>query len=133
MEEAFRLHERRRNGDELQHQVVNRLSAAGQVTFHVSNQADAVPHQLTVIKTDKAPGQLPTSNGKVDLSNLNVIGQTDNIQTGQSQDLSVNLEAGSYVLICNIPSHYSNGMYAGFTVGGGWIVRRRESKRRLVE
>ncbi len=91
----------------------------GQVTFHVSNQADAVPHQLTVIKTDKAPGQLPTSNGKVDLSNLNVIGQTDNIQTGQSQDLSVNLEAGSYVLICNIPSHYSNGMYAGFTVGGG--------------
>ena len=26
------------------------------------------------------------------------------------------LEAGSYVLICNVPGHYENGMFAAFEV-----------------
>ncbi|MEZ4580896.1 MAG: hypothetical protein R3A10_04450 [Caldilineaceae bacterium] len=56
---------------------------AGKVSFHVTNQADAVPHQFVVIQTDTAPGQLPTANGKVDTSNLNVVGKTDNIQAAQ--------------------------------------------------
>jgi hypothetical protein len=30
--------------------------------------------------------------------------------------VSANLAAGNYVLICNIPSHYSAGMYTAFTV-----------------
>ncbi|MEZ4580886.1 MAG: hypothetical protein R3A10_04400 [Caldilineaceae bacterium] len=67
---------------------------AGKVTFHVANQADAVPHQFVVIRTDTASGQLPTANGKVDTSNLNVVGKTDNIQRG-SADLTVDLSAGA--------------------------------------
>ena len=91
---------------------------AGKVTFHVANQAEAIPHQLVVIKTDQPADQLPTSNGKVDTSNLNVVGSTDNIQTGKNQDLTLDLSAGKYVLICNLPSHYQNGMYTAFTVTG---------------
>ena len=91
---------------------------AGKVTFHVTNKADSIPHQFVVIKSDQPADQLPTSNGKVDTTNLNVIGSTDNIQTGKNQDLTVELSAGKYVVICNLPSHYQNGMYATFTVTG---------------
>ena len=91
---------------------------AGKVTFHVTNKADSIPHQFAVIKSDQPADQLPTSNGKVDTTNLNVIGSTDNIQTGKNQDLTVDLSAGKYVVICNLPSHYQNGMYATFTVTG---------------
>ena len=91
---------------------------AGKVTFHVTNKADSIPHQFVVIKSDQPADQLPTSNGKVDTTNLNVIGSTDNIQTGKNQDLTVDLSAGKYVVICNLPSHYQNGMYATFTVTG---------------
>ena len=91
---------------------------AGTVTFHVKNQAEAVPHQLTVIKTDKPADQLPTSDNKVDTSSLNVVGSSDNIQAGGNQDLTVDLTPGTYVLICNLPSHYQNGMYTSFTVQG---------------
>ncbi|MEZ4580897.1 MAG: hypothetical protein R3A10_04455 [Caldilineaceae bacterium] len=44
---------------------------------------------------------------------MNVVGKTDNIQPGGSADLTVDLSAfGAHVLICNLPSHYQNGMYA---------------------
>jgi len=33
-----------------------------------------------------------------------------------AQDLSVNLAAGHYVLMCNAPGHYKQGMYLDFTV-----------------
>ena len=41
------------------------------------------------------------------------------VEAGQSADLAVNLEAGNYVLICNIDStelHYQHGMHVPFTV-----------------
>jgi uncharacterized cupredoxin-like copper-binding protein len=28
----------------------------------------------------------------------------------------VNLDAGSYVFICNLPGHYAQGMHASFSV-----------------
>ena len=37
---------------------------------------------------------------------------------GSSQDLKVNLAAGKYVLICNLPAHYKQGMHTAFTVTG---------------
>jgi len=30
--------------------------------------------------------------------------------------LQTNLEAGSYVIICNLPAHYESGMHTAFTV-----------------
>jgi caa(3)-type oxidase subunit IV len=92
---------------------------AGKVTFHVENKAANLPHQFTIVKTDLAPGNLPLANGTVDESNLDVVGKTDTIQAGSSSDLTVDLSAGKYVLFCNLPGHYQEGMYTGFTVTGG--------------
>jgi len=92
--------------------------SAGQVTFNVSNDATDMPHELTIIKTDLPADQLPTSGGVVDTSQLDVVGSTDDLATGQSTTLTVTLESGAYVLVCNIPGHYAAGMYLAVTVGG---------------
>jgi hypothetical protein len=51
---------------------------------------------------------------------MTVIDEIEDIPVGESQDLTVTLEAGDYVLICNIysedeqESHYMMGMHIGF-------------------
>ena len=50
------------------------------------------------------------------------VDEIEDIAVGDTPSLTVDLEAGSYVLICNIYSedekeaHYSEGMRIGFTV-----------------
>ena len=81
---------------------------AGEVTFDITNDAGQT-HEFVVFKTDLAPDQLPTDeNGDVD--------EVEDIEGGSTKSLTVNLDAGSYVLICNLPGHYAQGMHAGFSV-----------------
>jgi uncharacterized cupredoxin-like copper-binding protein len=88
-------------------------ATAGDVTFNVTNDG-TMPHELVVIKTDKKAGDLPTdSSGTADETGS--IGETE-VEPGASSELSLNLKAGHYALICNLPGHYSAGMYADFNV-----------------
>jgi caa(3)-type oxidase subunit IV len=91
---------------------------AGQVTFHVTNNAHDLPHQFTIVKTNLPAGQLPVSGGQVDESQLDVIGKTNVLPTGASTDLTVTLTPGKYVMFCNVSGHYQAGMYAALTVSG---------------
>lgn len=92
-------------------------TVAGSVTFDVENAGDQ-PHEFVVVQTDLAPGELPTEEGKVDeeAAEVEVLDRTENLDSGGSASLSVDLEAGDYALICNIPGHYQSGMHTGFTV-----------------
>lgn len=86
--------------------------APGSVTFDAAGNF----HQLTVIRTDLQPDALPQSGDAVDLSGLDVIGATDVLRDGATAQVSADLAAGSYVLICNVPTHYAQGMRTAFTV-----------------
>lgn len=90
-------------------------AAAGEVTFTLNN-AGAIPHELVVIRSDEAPDALPTEGGIAVEDGLDIVGRTSQIAGGASEDLTVTLEAGKYILICNIPAHYETGMRAAFTV-----------------
>ena len=78
-------------------------------------------HEFVVFKTDLAEDDLPTTkeNGAVivdeDGGGLTLIDEVEDIASGDSQDLTVKLDAGKYVLICNLPTHYQLGMHASFT------------------
>jgi uncharacterized cupredoxin-like copper-binding protein len=94
--------------------------AAGEVAFCVEN-IGPVTHELKVIRAADfeikklpiaAPGNIAVDEEKVDVVGA-VLGF---VQTEPVQSLTVNLEAGSYFLICNIPSHYQLGMRTAFTV-----------------
>jgi uncharacterized cupredoxin-like copper-binding protein len=98
---------------------------AGTITFQVENTGPDDVHEFVVIKTDLAPDALPTDeNGVVDEEGegMEVIDEIEDIPVGETQSVTVDLEAGSYALICNIfeeeeqEAHYTMGMRAAFTV-----------------
>ncbi len=90
---------------------------AGQAIFHVTNDATDQKHSMHIVKTDLAEDKLPLdANNNVDLSKLTVISEVQAIQPGESQDINLNLTPGNYVLICNLPGHYNQGMHVAFTV-----------------
>jgi uncharacterized cupredoxin-like copper-binding protein len=99
--------------------------SAGEVTFSVTNEGPDDVHEFVVIRTDLGPTELPTDeNGAVDEAGggMEVVDEIEDMEVGASEELTVDLEAGSYVLICNIwdedeqESHFQEGMRAAFTV-----------------
>ena len=92
-------------------------ASAGAFTFNVSSDG-AIFHNLRVIATDLAPDALPTDDATfgVDESQLDVVASSADLDPGDAEELTVDLVAGSYVLICNIPTHYDIGMTVAFTV-----------------
>jgi uncharacterized cupredoxin-like copper-binding protein len=101
--------------------------AAGAVTFEVTNSGPADIHEFVIIKTDLDPGALPVdSTGTVteEGAGMTVVNEIEDIPVGQTQELSVTLAPGKYVLLCNIYSaeedeaHYAKGMRTAFEVTG---------------
>ncbi len=89
---------------------------AGEVTFNVKNSANDIAHSFVVIKTDLDAANLPTdSAGNVDMSQLQSLGSLT-LNPGESKDLTINMDAGHYAIICDLPGHYKMGMYTNFTV-----------------
>ncbi len=86
---------------------------AGAVTFDVLN-IGGESHNLLVIRTDLEPGGLPITGSVA--SEEGTVGRTDVLATDAGQSVTVDLQAGHYVLICNVPEHYGAGMYTGFTI-----------------
>ena len=90
--------------------------AGGEVTFSISNEGPGA-HEFVVIETDDAPGDLPVEDGEVTEDGLNVIGEAEDIAPSTSADpLTLTLPAGDYVIICNLPGHYQQGMNVGLKV-----------------
>jgi uncharacterized cupredoxin-like copper-binding protein len=96
---------------------------AGEVEFVVENIGDET-HEFVIAQTDLDADALPTGDdGSVDEEGggVEVVDEIEDIASGSTQNLTADLEAGSYVLFCNIVDdegdvHYAEGMYTGFTV-----------------
>jgi len=88
---------------------------AGSVTFNISNQGPSA-HEFVIIKTDDAPDALPVKDNTVEEDKIDVVDEAEDIAPSTTATLTTDLEAGSYVIICNIPTHYEQGMHAAFTV-----------------
>ena len=93
--------------------------SAGEITFAVDN-AGSLEHELVVVRTDLAFDGLPVESALVPLDDAGfdgvVEGDTEPFASGGERELTVTLEAGSYVLLCNVAGHYELGMRIAFTV-----------------
>jgi uncharacterized cupredoxin-like copper-binding protein len=93
-------------------------SGSGTTIFHVTNKG-SLAHELVVLRTDMTIGDLPIgSDGKVDESAGQVIGEieVDELQPGAEASATFQLGSGKYVLLCNLPGHYAQGMRSAFTL-----------------
>ena len=92
-------------------------ASAGEVTFSIANEGPSV-HEFLIVRSGEDPASLPVNaEGIVDEALLDVVDEIPEYDPDTTEDLTVTLEAGSYIIMCNIVGHYSGGMHAGFTVG----------------
>ncbi len=97
---------------------------AGKVTFNVTN-GGTEPHEFLIFKSDLAIDALPISGGAVNEDSLNKVEDSDPIEVGVTDKVSVKLAPGNYVFVCNITenppgqpaiNHYMKGMHTAFVV-----------------
>ncbi len=90
---------------------------AGTITFNVSSDG-IIFHNFIVVATDLSPDALPFDDAlfAVIEEQLNIVASTADLDPGQQETLTVELAVGSYVLFCNVPTHYQVGMTVAFTV-----------------
>jgi uncharacterized cupredoxin-like copper-binding protein len=86
--------------------------AAGKVSFSVAN-AGKIEHEFVVLRTNKRAGDLLKGKEADEAGNVGEIGS---VLPGQAKKLTLNLKAGHYALVCNLPGHYTAGQHADFTV-----------------
>lgn len=90
---------------------------AGEVTFNIQNDSDITVHEFVVVKTDTMAADIPVGEDLlVDESLFTPVDEVEDIPAGEGGKLTVTLDAGHYILLCNIAGHYQLGMHADFNV-----------------
>jgi uncharacterized cupredoxin-like copper-binding protein len=90
----------------------------GKVTFNVTNTSQNLVHEFVVAKSDKPVELLSYDEGKNELNEdaVEVVNEIEDIEPAKSGALTVNLEPGRYILLCNIAGHFRAGMFNHLTV-----------------
>lgn len=93
---------------------------AGPTVIEAPNEG-SVEHELVVFKTNMDPAKLPTeANGEVDEEKLDEVaeeaGEVADVEAGETKSEEFKLSPGTYVMFCNLPGHYAQGMYGTLTV-----------------
>jgi uncharacterized cupredoxin-like copper-binding protein len=98
---------------------------AGEITFEVTNDGPDDIHEFVILKTDLDAADLPVDEDGVvseEGEGIEVIDEIEDIPVGQTQEVTATLEAGNYVLLCNIwdagegEAHFMLGMRTPFSV-----------------
>ena len=89
--------------------------AAGSLTFSVTNDGSDT-HEIEIFRGDVDPSTLPIEGNVASTEGLTLVDEVEDITPGSSADLTVDVEAGSYVIMCNLPGHFEQGMYSTFDV-----------------
>jgi uncharacterized cupredoxin-like copper-binding protein len=87
---------------------------AGEVKFEADNEGK-IPHELVVLKTDTKAGDLKVSGAKAVPEGEN-LGAASDVGPGEHKDVEVDLEPGHYILLCNLPGHYQQGMHTDLDI-----------------
>lgn len=93
---------------------------AGKTVIEAPNEG-SVEHELVVFKTNMDPTKLPTeASGGVDEEKLDEVaeeaGEVADVEAGETKSGNFKLTPGKYVIFCNLPGHYAQGMYGTLTV-----------------
>jgi uncharacterized cupredoxin-like copper-binding protein len=88
---------------------------AGTIKFGIRN-VGTMEHEFEIIKTDLAADKLPTDVGSGKAKEDGLVKQIKSILPNKVATITADLQAGSYVIICNVSGHYQLGMRAAFKV-----------------
>lgn len=91
---------------------------AGEVTFAVTNTSKEVIHEMVLSPLASPDAVLPfdEANAKVDEDAAGHLGEVAELDPGAKGSLTLTLKPGLYILFCNIPGHFTSGMWTLVTV-----------------
>jgi uncharacterized cupredoxin-like copper-binding protein len=91
---------------------------AGKVTFDVTNDSKAIVHEMILSPLPDGTTELPylVDENRVDEEKADHLGEVSELDPGKGGSLSVDLKPGTYIVYCNIPGHFVDGMWTELTV-----------------
>jgi uncharacterized cupredoxin-like copper-binding protein len=89
----------------------------GRITFETENQSKTLVHEVLVAR-DTGAADLPfdAKANRVIEKRVHSLGEISDVAPGKRGKLTLNLKAGKYILFCNQPGHYKDGMLTKLTV-----------------
>jgi hypothetical protein len=98
----------------------------GAIEFTVENDGER-EHEFVIVRTDIAAADLPTEDDgsfNEDAPGVDVKEEIEDIEDGEKTGRTFDLEAGTYVFVCNRvedidgeeTAHYGEGMFAEFEI-----------------
>jgi uncharacterized cupredoxin-like copper-binding protein len=100
-------------------EVADSTLPAGSTKLAIQNVGAGV-HELEVFAVpagvDAAALPVANSVADTDSAGLTVVDEIENVAPGTRPSLTVSLQPGTYVFMCNLPTHYQLGMHAVVTV-----------------
>jgi uncharacterized cupredoxin-like copper-binding protein len=88
---------------------------AGSLTFAATNDGTET-HEIEIFRGDVDPATLPVEDNVASTEGLELVDEIEDITPGSTANLTVDLDAGTYVVMCNLPGHFERGMHAVFEV-----------------
>ncbi len=92
---------------------------AGSIEFNLTNEG-TMAHEFLVVRSDKTAKQLldevSETTNRLDEATLDVIDEQAEWEPNTPGMVTVTLEPGNYVVMCNIAGHHAQGMYADLVV-----------------
>ena len=89
--------------------------SAGKVTFDATNDGQ-MTHEFEVFQADVDPADLPIENNVANTEGMTLMGEAEDIVPGSTRSLPLDLAAGSYIIMCNLPGHFAMGLHSTLTV-----------------
>ena len=89
----------------------------GRVTLAVVNESKSLMHEVLIVRDDAGkPLPFNSKQGRVVEKRIHSLGEISDLGPGKSGKVTLDLKPGTYLLFCNEPGHYQDGMQATLTV-----------------
>jgi uncharacterized cupredoxin-like copper-binding protein len=89
---------------------------SGRVTFQAQNESSKLVHEVLVARDPGTELPFDAKKDRVVEKRVKPLGEISDLAPGKSGKLTLNLKPGNYVLFCNQPGHYKDGMLTKLTV-----------------
>ena len=89
---------------------------AGRVTFKADNLSKSEVHEVIVARDDGKTLPFDRKRDEVIEKRIPKLGEIGDLPPGKSGTLTLTLAPGRYLLFCNEPGHYEQGMKTALTV-----------------
>lgn len=87
---------------------------AGSIRFEATNEG-TLTHEFEIFAGATAT-DLPVESNVAVTEGLDLVDEVEDVVPGATASLTVELDPGTYLVICNLPGHYEAGMAALLTV-----------------